>query len=69
MTFFIGTDLALFRGVNTAKPGQNTERDRRNAVLDTRYIWPGSVIPYEISTVFNGIHNIIIMHGSKLYYY
>ena len=29
-------------------------RKKRNAVLNTRYIWSGAVVPYEISSYFNG---------------
>ena len=29
-------------------------RKKRNAVLDTRYLWPGAIVPYEISSYFNG---------------
>ena len=30
------------------------KRKKRNAVLDTNYLWPGGIVPYEISSYFNG---------------
>ena len=30
------------------------KRKKRNAVLDTEKLWPGGVIPYEISSYFDG---------------
>lgn len=30
------------------------ERMRRNAVTDRSKLWPGAVVPYAISNVFNG---------------
>lgn len=29
-------------------------RKKRNAVLNTRYLWTGAIVPYEISSFFNG---------------
>ena len=29
-------------------------RKKRNAVLSTRKLWPGAIVPYEISSYFNG---------------
>ena len=29
-------------------------RKKRNAILSTRKLWPGAIVPYEISSYFNG---------------
>ena len=34
---------------------EDEKRKKRNAVLDNRKLWPGAVVPYEISSVFGGM--------------
>ena len=29
-------------------------RRKRNAVLNTRFLWPNGIVPYEIASYFNG---------------
>lgn len=64
MTFILGTNPFLNDSADSAdsadsgkekEPQQHTNRDRRNAVLEDDELWPGATIPYEISSVFNGI--------------
>ena len=60
MTFILGTNPFLNDSDSSSgkeKEPQHTNRDRRNAVLDDNNLWPGASIPYEISSVFNGILN------------
>lgn len=52
MTFISGHN-PFFDDLGNMK---QTERERRNAVLRTERLWPGAIIPYEISSVFNGTH-------------
>ncbi len=55
MTFILGTNPFLRDGSasgNSKDP--HTDRERRNAVLENDFLWPGATIPYEISSVFNG---------------
>ena len=57
MTFILGTNPFLNDSDSgkEKEPQQHTNRDRRNAVLEDDELWPGATIPYEISSVFNGI--------------
>ena len=47
MTFILNTDLL-------SDDFEEGKRKKRNAVLDTRKLWPGGVVPYEISSYFDG---------------
>ena len=57
MTFILGTNPFIRDGPaasgNIKDP--HTDRERRNAVLDDNMLWPGGIVPYEISSVFDGI--------------
>ena len=33
---------------------EDGRRKKRNAVLDIDLLWPGGIVPYEISSYFNG---------------
>ena len=47
MTFIMPTDTF-------SDEFEEGKRKKRNAVLDTQYLWPGGIVPYEISSYFNG---------------
>ena len=49
MTFIMHTDP-----LSDDYEGSTGGRKKRNAVLDTRLLWPGAIVPYEISSFFNG---------------
>lgn len=49
MTFIMHSDPLLLSDDFT-----EGKRKKRNAVLDTNYLWPGGIIPYEIASYFNG---------------
>ena len=34
---------------------EDDKRKKRNAVLNSRSLWSGAVVPYEISSVFGGM--------------
>ena len=48
---FIDHDLLTLQSDDFSKEGK---RKKRNAVIDPEWRWPGGVIPYEISSYFNG---------------
>ena len=50
MTFIMRTDRDPLKGFDF----KDGKRKKRNAVLDTNNLWPGGIIPYEISSYFNG---------------
>ena len=50
MTFIMHTDPLS----DDYEEERDDGRRKRNAVLNTRYIWPGAIVPYEISSYFNG---------------
>ena len=53
MTFILGNNP--FGG--GAK--ENGGRERRNAVAaNSSLLWPGAIIPYEIASVFDGMHTL-----------
>ena len=64
MTFIMHTDPLSddFEEDNTdeeERTGDSTgtgtgERKKRNAILNSRGLWPGGIVPYEISSFFNG---------------
>ena len=56
MTFIIDVDPFQLQD-DEVKKRLNTEheRERRNAIVGQSYRWPGGVIPYQISSIFNGI--------------
>ena len=66
MTFILGTNPFVRDGPAASGKDLHTaaDRERRNAVLEDNMLWPGGIIPYEISSVFNGIITII----AKSYY-
>ena len=47
MTFILNTDLK-------SDDFEEGKRKKRNAVLDTKKLWPSGVVPYEISSYFDG---------------
>ena len=47
MTFIMHTDRLL-------DDFEEGKRRKRNAVLNTNFLWPGGIVPYEISSYFNG---------------
>lgn len=55
MTFILGRNPFIDGGK------EHNKRERKNAVVDPTNLWPGATIPYEISSVFNGmyiLHNV-----------
>ena len=56
VTFILGTNptLQIRNDSNKLKELHTSNRERRNAILHVESLWPGAIIPYEISSVFNG---------------
>ena len=57
MTFILGTNPFIRDGPAASGNAKDphTDRERRNAVLDDDMLWPGGIVPYEISSIFDGI--------------
>ena len=58
MTFIVGTksilrDRSAVSG-NAKRVPHTNRREKKNAILGDEFLWPGAIIPYEISSVFNG---------------
>ena len=34
---------------------EDDTRKKRNAIINSRYLWSGAVVPYEITSVFGGM--------------
>ena len=56
MTFIMHSDPFDDDFEDGSESPEDEKRKKRNAVLNSRYLWPGAVVPYEISSVFNGMY-------------
>jgi hypothetical protein len=54
MTFIMHTDPLSDDFEEEGAEDSTGERKKRNAILNTRGLWPGGIVPYEISSYFNG---------------
>lgn len=54
MTFIMHSDPFRDDFQESGGADNGAGRQKRNAVLAPQNLWPGAVVPYEISSVFNG---------------
>ena len=55
MTFIMHSDPFDDDFDESSEAQEDDNRKKRNAVLNSRYLWSGAVVPYEISSVFGGM--------------
>lgn len=55
MTFIVDSDPLFGDFDESDSTERAAEREKRNAILSYSYLWPGAIVPYEISSYFNGI--------------